>query len=136
MLCALSDVMDSVALRACQVLLSMDALPVVFYPTPVAGSTIGFLQFIGMGQVFRIAMAGRAIKSAMVGFPVFVMAVKTFLRTEHSGRNEKEEDRDGENVPHFSGRLFYNCLSPVFLILPPKTDQSKEWRITFSSNCR
>lgn len=76
------NVMNSVAFYAYQFFFGMGAGSIHFCSVAVAGGTIGFFQFVGMGQVLRIAMANRAVNFAVVGLPVFVMTVKALVRAE------------------------------------------------------
>jgi hypothetical protein len=74
--------MNSMALAACQLFFGMRTGPVHFCSIAMAGGTIWFFQFVGVGQILRITVASRAIELAVVGFPVFVMTVKAFICAE------------------------------------------------------
>ena len=116
----------------------MDALPVPFYRTFMAGSAIGFLQFAGMGQALRIVMTGRTVKPAMAGLFVSAMAVKTFVCAEQN-RRKKKEDQDGENISHCYDRSFSCCLLPIthlFNITLRQRVKARTEGITFSGPCR
>ena len=65
----------------------------------MAGRAIGLFEFAGMGQFFRVAMAGRAIDFRVIGLLVFVVAVKTLVGTEKAERNE-HGDQNRKEIPH------------------------------------
>jgi len=67
--------------------------PILLCGLAMAGGTIRFHEFVGMGQVLYVAVTGNTLQLPMVRFPVFVVAVKAFLCCDRAQGKEKKDHR-------------------------------------------